>query len=171
MCSFAGTTKFLQSIWYKLDEIAIYDGLDYYIQPLKQHTGNTIKFSMHAKSENICCCGIWQWTTLDWCYSIALEAASLVQLSNTSREWLIVKYHNAIYMFSPYYLPVWKRHLPGFSYFKILILKWLCPLCQSGCCELCHSLDSLFLHTLTCLRHAFCTYAVCLICLIGKSAV
>ena len=32
--------------------------------------------------------------TYGWCYSIAHEAEPLVELSNTSLEWFIVKYHN-----------------------------------------------------------------------------
>ena len=31
-----------------------------------------------------------------WCYSIAVEAVPLVQLSNSSFEWFIVKYYNVI---------------------------------------------------------------------------
>ena len=61
-----------------------FNGRNHYIYPLKQHMGNTIKFGMHDKSENICCFGIWQWTTLGWCYPIALEDAPIPQLSNTS---------------------------------------------------------------------------------------
>ena len=58
-----------------------------YIHPLKQHIGNTIKFSMHDKSKNIWRCGIWQWTTRGWCYSIAWEAQVLcVELNN---QWVI----------------------------------------------------------------------------------
>ena len=34
---------------------------------------------MHYKSENTCCCASWQWTTLGWYYSVALEAAPLIQ--------------------------------------------------------------------------------------------
>ena len=56
----------------------------------------TGKCSMHDKSENICYCANWQWTTIGWCYSTALEAVPLMQLSNTSLEWFIVKYHKAI---------------------------------------------------------------------------
>ena len=41
-------------------------------------------------------CDIWQWTTGGWCYSIAQKVQPRVQLSNTSREWFIVKYHNNI---------------------------------------------------------------------------
>ena len=51
---------------------------------------------MHDKSENICCCGIWLWITLGWCYSNELETAPLVHLSHTSLECFIIKHHNAI---------------------------------------------------------------------------
>ena len=51
---------------------------------------------MHYKSDNICCCGTWHWSTWGWSYSFAHEAVFLVQLNNTGLEWFIVKYHNAI---------------------------------------------------------------------------
>ena len=51
---------------------------------------------MHYKVENICCCGIWQCTTSVWCNLNVHEAAPLQKLRNTSLEWFIVKYHNAI---------------------------------------------------------------------------
>ena len=41
----------------------------YCICPLKQRIIDTVKFSMHDKSENMCCCGIWKWTNLGCCYS------------------------------------------------------------------------------------------------------
>ena len=53
-----------------IDEIIIFTSS-------KQHVGKTVKFNMHDKSENICCCGIWQRTTLGWCYSIALELSPI----------------------------------------------------------------------------------------------
>ena len=53
-----------------IDEITIFTSS-------KQHVGKTVKFNMHDKSENICCCGIWQRTTLGWCYSIALELSPI----------------------------------------------------------------------------------------------
>ena len=66
------------STWYELD------------------ISNTIKFSTHDEGENICCSGIWQWTTHCRCYLIELEAVPFVQLSNTSLEWLIFIYYNGI---------------------------------------------------------------------------
>ena len=55
-----------------------------------------LRLIMRDYSENTWCCGIWQWTTLGWCYSIAREVQPRVQLSNTSQEWFIVKCHNNI---------------------------------------------------------------------------
>ena len=56
---------------------------------------NTLKLRLSCTNPTMCC-GIWQWTTLNWCYSTALEVAPLVQLSNTRLKGFIVKYHNAI---------------------------------------------------------------------------
>ena len=50
----------LQSIWYKFGKIVIFNGWNYYIHPLKQQIGNTNEFSIHDKSESVCCCGISQ---------------------------------------------------------------------------------------------------------------
>ena len=89
------TKKLWQPKWYKLDKIGIFNGRYHHFHTLKQYLDNTVKFRLLDKGENICY-GIWQWNTLGWCYSVALESVTLIQLSNTGLKQFIVIYHNAM---------------------------------------------------------------------------
>ena len=118
----------------QIGQMGVCKGQNFQTCSREQHKSDKVISSMHGKSENICGFGIWQWTIFGWCYSIALEAAPFVLLSNTSLECFIVKYHKAVFS---HYVGVDPFYQHGLTAIRARISIYICVFCRM--CLLIHT--------------------------------
>ena len=93
----------IQYMWWNWEHI---DGL---AQDCSNSIATALELLQSCSKPSICCCGIWQWINLGWCYLFALEAVPLMKLSASSLDRFIVKYQNAI---CSCYTPAQCGHIP-----------------------------------------------------------